>query len=395
MSATAIAALALTRASIPAPAPGQTGCTLVTGDFGPRGTVPIHAERVVGGLEVPWSIAFVPETDAMIVSERSGHLTLVRGGASLPIAAKIPVDTEGESGLLGIALHPLFSAQRFLYVYYTTRRDRVKVNRVDRYRLADDLRSAVHDRVIVDGIPAGVYHDGGRLRFGPDGMLYVGTGDARDPPSAQSVDGLSGKILRVTPEGRVPGDNPTAGRAAFVRGIRNTQAFAWWGPDTLVVADHGPSGELDRTGGDEVSFAGAGANLGWPDIWGCAQKAGMTAPALVWKDAAPPGGAALYNGDKIPAWKGSFLIGTLRSKHLHRVILGAESAAERDHAIGPTRARVLSHEVYFEGDPPAGFGRLRDVVEGPDGYLYVTTSNCDGRGKCPAEKDAVLRLSSE
>ncbi|HET8541778.1 MAG TPA: PQQ-dependent sugar dehydrogenase [Anaeromyxobacter sp.] len=148
---------------------------------------------------------------------------------------------------------------------------------------------------------------------------------------------------------------------------------------SLVVADHGPSGELGRRGHDEVTVARAGANLGWPDIYGCEARAGMASPVLAFREATPPGGGAVYRGDAIPAWKGSFLVGTLRSRHLHRVALAADGS-------------LASHEVYLEGDPPAGLGRVREVVQGPDGALWVTTSNCDGRGTCPSEKDAIVRI---
>jgi glucose/arabinose dehydrogenase len=127
--------------------------------------------------------------------------------------------------------------------------------------------------------------------------------------------------------------------------------------------------------------ATAGANLGWPEAFGCGARAGMTPPLLSFTDAAPPGGGAFYTGDLIPGWKGSFLIGTLGSRHLHRVVLGA---------VDPNR--LERHEVYFAGDPPKGLGRLRDVVSGPDGALWVTTSNCDGRGTCPPEGDRIVRV---
>lgn len=369
-------------ASPPVAMAGGLDCNLVKSGYGPAGTVRVHATTVVTGLEVPWGIAFLPGGD-WLVTERPGRIRLVRGGDLVrePVAT-VPIANGAEGGLLGIALHPQFDRNGLFFVYATVDRDGRAENQVLRYRLADDHRSASFDRAIVTGIHAAQFHDGGRIRVGPDGMLYVGTGDARDPMRAQSSTSPNGKLLRVTPDGAVPPDNPIPNSPVFLLGIRNTEGFDWIDQTTLAVTDHGPSGELGRSGHDEVNVARAGENLGWPDIYGCETEKGKRAPALTWEDAVPPGGAAIYTGSSIPEWRGNLLVGTLRSKHLHRVVF--DPADPR---------RVTSHEVYFEGDPPSGFGRLREVVMGPDGELYVTTSNCDGRGSCPADKDRILRIT--
>jgi glucose/arabinose dehydrogenase len=375
-----VAALALlAHTACGSAAPAATGCMLVEEGYGPAGQVPIRAERVASGLEVPWGIAFLPGGDAL-VTERPGRIRLLRGGRleAAPVAT-VAIADGGEGGLLGVAADPRFAENRRFYTYATVEKDGRPVNRLVRWVLAEDRRSAREDRILVDGIPAARVHDGGRIRFGPDGMLYVGTGDAAEPASAQDLASPSGKILRVTTDGAVPGDNPFPGSPVFLLGIRNTQAFDWLDPRTLVVGDHGPSGEMGRSGHDELTIARAGANLGWPDAWRCDAKAGVTSPLLVFSDAMPPGGGSFYRGDAVPAWNGSFLVGTLGSRHLHRVTLAPDG-------------QLLSHETYLAGDPPAGLGRVRDVVEGPDGALWVTTSNCDGRGTCPPEKDVVVRI---
>ncbi len=363
-------------------APGQE-CLLVEDGFGPAGEAAVEAEVVADGLEVPWGVAFLPNGD-LLVTERPGRLRLVRGGELLeePVAT-VEAAASGEGGLLGLALHPDFAENRFFYLYYTTEAGGAPVNRVERWTLAEDGLSAAADQVLLDDIPAATYHNGGPLRFGPDGMLYVGTGDAREPQNSQDPASLAGKILRLTPDGDVPEDNPFPGSPVFITGIRNTQGFAWPNDSTLWVTDHGPSGELGRTGHDEVSVARAGDNLGWPTIYGCRTAEGLVTPALSWSEAAPPGGAAVYTGTAIPEWEGGLLVGTLGSRHLHHVAL--------DRATG----QVERHGVYFRGNPPEGLGRLRAVTVGPDGALYVTTSNCDGRGTCPPEGDQILRIVPE
>jgi glucose/arabinose dehydrogenase len=352
-------------------------CVEVEHDFGPKGSTPLRAEVVAQGLEVPWSIGFLPG-DALLVTERPGRVRLIEKGALVPepVATLMP-SRHGEGGLLGLAVSPNFAHDRAIFLYVT---GDPQVNRVERWKLSPDARHATFERVILDGIPGAEFHDGGRLRFGPDGMLYVGTGDGRVPERSRDWSSLSGKLLRITPDGAVPADNPRKGNPAFVVGIRNTEGFDWLTPTLLVIVDHGPSGELMRTGHDEVNVARPGDDLGWPQAWGCEARAGMVSPLLTWKEAVPPGGAALYTGTRIPGWQGNLVIGTLKSKHLARVVLDVDALS------------VVQHEVYFEGDPPMGWGRLRDVVMGPDGELYVTTSNCDGRGTCPKERDAVLRI---
>jgi len=358
-------------------------CELVKSGYGPEGKTPVKLETVVAGLEVPWGIAFLPRGDAL-VTERPGRLRLVPAltkrkagdAAKLPLVATVAVDADEEGGLLGIALHPQFERNRFFYLYMTVREDGRKSNRVERWRLAEDLGSARFDRRIVEGIPSAAYHDGGRIRFGPDGMLYVGTGDGRDPDRSQDRRTPGGKVLRLTPDGEIPEDNPTPGNPLYVLGVRNTQGFDWSG-GRFYVTDHGPSGELMRRGHDEVNLASPGANLGWPTIYGCQTHEGMVTPSLSWQNAVPPGGASFYTGTAIPDWNGSLLIGTLRSTHVHRVKFSAA-----DPAV------VEVHEVYFQGQA----GRLRDVVMGPDGAVYLTTSNCDGRGDCPRDGDKILRI---
>lgn len=357
-------------------------CERVESGYGSKGKTALRVERIVSGLTVPWGIAFLSQSE-FLVSERPGLVRLVRNGSLVtePVVRIPSVASRREGGLLGIALHPQFRNNRYLYVYFTGESDGREVNRVARYKLSENWQSAIFDRIILDGIEAGVFHDGGRIRFGPDGMLYVGTGDARQPDLAQDMNSKSGKILRITPDGGVPGDNPFPANPVFILGVRNVQAFDWFSDRTLIVADHGPTGELGRSGHDEVTAVSPGDNLGWPDTWSCQSKEGITRPFLVWQDALPPGGLEYYTGKFIPEWTGSAIIASLRSENLIRVSF---------ETLGG-QVRMKSHEVYLQDT----YGRLREVVQAPDGSLYVTTSNCDGRGQCGPTRDSVLRITKD
>ncbi len=337
-------------------------CLLEQSDaWGPDGKVRLRAETIASGLSVPWSFAFLHGGD-VLVSERPGRVRLLHGGK----LEEKPVLTEktgesSEGGLLGIAVNPRDESQLFVYVTVPGPR-----NELQRWALAKDHRSAKPDRVLVDGIAAARYHDGGRIRFGPDGALYVGTGDARQPERSQDPKSLNGKILRVEADGKA---------APYVLGVRNVEAFDWLPDGTLVVADHGPSGELGRYANDEVSLARQGDNLGWPEIYGCEAHPGMVTPLIAWSaHALPPGGAVVYRGTAIPEFRGNVLVASLGGEQIHRLVLEGD--------------RVKEHEVYFRQN----FGRLREIAITPSGELWVSTSNCDGRGECGREKDRILRI---
>ena len=346
------------------------GCVLEESPkWGPDGTVPVRVETVASGLDVPWSLAFLPGGD-VLVSERPGRVRLLHDGKLEPKAVlRVETGESSEGGLLGIAVHP--KDPSLLYLYLTAPGPQ---NQLQRWKLAPDHRSAALDKVLIQGINAGNFHDGGRIRFGPDGMLYVGIGDAREPMRAQEPKNLNGKILRVTPDGAPAPGNPIPGNPLFVLGVRNPEAFDWLDDGTLVIVDHGPSSELNRSGHDELTLAHKGDNLGWPTIYGCETHEGLVTPQISWVTAVPPGGAAVYRGSTIPQWKDSVLIASLGSRHLQRVQL------EGGH--------VTLHEVYFRN----ALGRLREIVMTPQGELWMTTSNCDGRGTCGGEHDRILRV---
>lgn len=364
------------------PPPLDYTCEFVEEGYGPAGTVPIGVEVMASGLEVPWGLAFLPD-GSWLITERGGdvHRRTSAGEMIAEPVITVPAAPAGEGGLMGIALHPAFEDNRLFYLYFTGRDGGTLNNRVERYRLSEDGRTATFDRGIIEGLPANVFHDGGRLRFGPDGHLYATLGDAGRLHQSQDPQSLAGKVLRVDADGGIPADNPFPGSAAWLIGVRNSQGLDWRDDGRMVLVDHGPSFEMGLFGRDEVNIAEKGANLGWPEITGCEQAEGMQAPVRSWNQAMPPGGLAIYRGDEIPQWRGDLLIGVLSFRgvggHLHRMRL--------DEA-----GQVLLSETYLLEE----YGRLREVIMGPDGGLYVTTSNCDGRNECPATKDLILRIGA-
>lgn len=323
-----------------------------------RGGQPRTA-TVVTGLEAPWELAFLPDGRALL-TERPGRVRLLSKQMRLqgdPVA-EVGVAAVGEGGLLGLAVDPQFERNSFVYLYRTTDSG----NEVLRYRF-EGGRLAEDGRVL-DGLEAGPIHDGGRLRFGPDGQLYVTTGEAGNPPLAQDPDSLNGTLLRVLGF-RDDGE----GKAEIVSsGHRNVQGIDWEpGSDRLVITEFGPDSD------DEVNVIRNGANYGWPDAQGDEGAPEFEQPAVNYEDVIAPSGGSFVRA-KGSAWTGSFVFAALRGEQLRRVKLDG--------------AEATTNEALFEGD----FGRLRTVTEGPDGALYVLTSNRDGRGEPRDGDDRVIRI---
>ncbi|MEE8472409.1 MAG: PQQ-dependent sugar dehydrogenase [Dehalococcoidia bacterium] len=323
------------------------------------------------GLEVPWSLAFAPD-GRLFFTERPGRVRVIEDGVLDPEPwARIGAAPRGEGGLLGLALDPDFSRTGYVYVYYTRRDGTGRlVNRVSRLREVGGRGG--DEEVILDGIPGARNHNGGRLRFGPDGRLYITTGDAGDGDLAQDLSSLAGKVLRLDPDGSIPGDNPFPGSPVYSYGHRNPQGLDWH-PDTgtLVATEHGPSAH------DEVNVIVPGGNYGWPLVSGEGRDPGSIGPLRqTGRETWAPSGASFYTGDLFPRWRGDFFLAALRGRHLRRLRLD-----------GPAGG-VIEEEVLFRGE----LGRLRDVVVGPDGALYLATNNRDGRGSPAADDDRILRV---
>jgi aldose sugar dehydrogenase len=340
----------------------------------------VRVVRVASGLEHPWGLVWLPD-GTMLVTERSGRLRIVRGGKvdPKPVSGVPAVFASGQGGLLDVALHPRFSENRLVYLSYAHGTRGENRTRVARGVLTGTALREV--KVIFEASPAkeGGQHFGSRLGWLPDETLLVSIGDGGNPPSA--IDGkLSrlfaqdptshlGKVVRLADDGSIPKDNPFAGRkdaapAVWTLGLRNVQGLAVAPDGTVWVTDHGPRG------GDEVNRLSAGANYGWPTVTHGREYSGKVIteetsrpefvdPLLVWTPSIAPSGLAVYGGDRFPAWRGSLLGGGLVSADVRRL--------EVDE-----RGRIVAEERI-----PIG-ARVRDVRQGPDGFVYVLTDERDG-----------------
>ena len=338
-----------------------------------------RVETVISNLEVPWSIVFAPD-GRMFFTERPGRVRVFENGKLRPEPLAVIQDVEptGESGLMGLTLHPQFAQNHLLYLAYAYKSGGDQRVRVVRFR---ETGSSLADRkAIVEDSPAAQFHAGTRLRFGPDGKLYVTTGDATTREIAQRLDSLGGKVLRLNDDGTVPSDNPFVGREdarpeIWTYGHRNSQGIDWQPVTNLLFeTEHGPSGFDGPGGGDEVNIVERGKNYGWPVIHHQQTHAGMESPLLEYTPACAPASGAFYRGSALKQFTGNFFFGCLRGEGLQRVVLDGRKVLSQE--------RLLEHRL----------GRIRDVAEGPDGALYFSTSNRDGRGSPAKDDDRIMRL---
>lgn len=324
------------------------------------------ATVITTGLMVPWDIAFLPDGRAL-VTERTGAVRIVGadGRLSPTPAATLPVSQNGEGGLLGIALDPAFAAgQPFVYLTATIGDEM----QLQRWRLVGDRLQ--REATVIGGITMGTIHSSGRVRFGPDGALYVGTGDAGSDPRSQSLSVANGKVLRVAP-GAFRGGLVTP--AHYAIGLRNPQGFAWQpGSGRFYSTDHGPSVFDGPSGDDELDLIVEGGNYGWPYFHG-ARHGAYTAPVHLWPTTIAPSGLAFVT---LPGstWTGRALVAGLKGRVLRLLTFDG--------------ARVVADEPLLLN----AYGRLRAVTEAPDGAIWVTTSNRDGRGSPVATDDRIIRI---
>ncbi|HXG14011.1 MAG TPA: PQQ-dependent sugar dehydrogenase [Candidatus Nitrosotenuis sp.] len=347
--ALAVSAIILSSPSQPPPLPPPT-------------TQQNEAIKIVAtNLQRPWAIAFAP--DKIFVTEKEGHIRVIESDTLLeePLATLRVAKVFG-GGLLGITTHPDFENNHFLYVYYTYSENDILWNKVLRITESDNkIADAI---TIIDRIPGSQFYNGGVIKFGPDGKLYVATGLSSEfSHNTQDISSLEGKILRLNDDGTVPPDNPFAGSPVFSLGHRDPQGMAWDKNGNLFVTEFGP------TKNDEINLVKAGQNYGWPE-----QECGgeFTGPVVCYDPSIEPGGIVFYSGDKLE-YTDSLIMATLRGANLYKL-----DVSEDD---------ILSQKSIL-----SGLGRIRDVNQGPDGYLYVITSNTDGKGFPDKTDDKLIRI---
>ncbi|HET6478968.1 MAG TPA: PQQ-dependent sugar dehydrogenase [Actinoplanes sp.] len=310
-------------------------------------------QTIVSGLEVPWGLAFLPDGSALVSERESANIRQIPAGGGSPRRVRHldGVEADGEGGLLGIAVDPDYAHNKYVYAYFTAARD----NRIVRFTLAGG-----NPKVIFDGIDKARIHNGGRIAFGPDGFLYVGTGDAGNGSESQDWDDVNGKILRITRDGQAAPGNPRAGSPVWSMGHRNVQGLAW-GQDKRMYGI-----EFGQNTWDEVNVIQPGKNYGWPEVEGRAGDPKYVDPIVQWRtdDASPSGAVAAGN---------TLYVAGLRGERLWTVPLGGGAP-----------------QAQFNGE----YGRLRTVAVAPDGALWLTTSNRDGRGDPRTGDDRILRFAA-
>lgn len=345
---------------VPSDSTGEPGNE--TGGGLPRLGRPVD---VATGLSVPWGLTFLPDGSALVAERTTGRVLQVSADSAPKSVGEVPgVAPDGEGGLLGLAVSPTFSEDQSVYAYLTAASD----NRILAMRLVrGELRDA---REVLTGIPRASYHDGGRLLFGPDGMLYATTGDAGVPENAQNLDSLAGKILRLAPDGSIPPGNPFPRSPVWSYGHRNVQGLAFDDGGRLWASEFGSSAF------DELNLIEPGRNYGWPRVEGVGNQPGLVDPQVTWPtDEASPSGLAWVPAGDGSAGRGVLYMSALRGERLWQIQVTGDRAHKPISALGDS------------------LGRIRTVAVGPDTNLWLTTSNTDGRGDPRPGDDRVVTVS--
>jgi len=322
-------------------------------------------EIIAEGLQAPRSID-ISMDGRIFVSEKRGSIRVVDNGTLLtePVG-DIKAENIGDAGLLGLTLHPNFTQNHLFYVYYTYSNSTGLVNKV--LMLTESNNRIIDSKTILDGIPGDEYRDGGRIKFGPDGKLYVSTGDASIPELSQDLDSLAGKILRTNEDGTIPQDNPFSNSPVYAYGFRNVQGLAW-APNSgaLYSSDQG------GTGNDEINLISPGKNYGWPheECNSSDDDNRYTPPVLCFNPSLEPSGIAFAFSNKL-GYQNHLIVATLKGSHL----------------------RDIDFDSGSQNTILVGYGRIIDLVESEDGSIFVLTSNTDGRALPQQGDDKILRLT--
>lgn len=326
----------------------------------PTGTDAVQI--VATNLQKPWAMSF--GDNKIFFTEKIGKIRVIDNGTLVnESVADFRVADVTDAGLLGITLHPDFEKNHFIYVYYTYQEGNNLWNKV--LRITEFNDKMVDTKVILDKIPGAEFDDGGVIKFGPDKKLYIGTGDATDQNSTQDLKSLAGKILRLNDDGSIPQDNPFPNSPVYSYGHRNPQGLAWDDKGNLYETEQGP------TRNDEINLIKPGQNYGWPNQE-CSGSQQYQAALVCYNVSIGPAGITYYSTGKLDI-ENSLILSTLLGHSLYQLPV--------------QNGTILEQKIILDG-----VGRIRDVSEGPDGYLYILTSNTDGMGFPDQNDDKLLRI---